>query len=174
VDAGNQRACRTRQTHALRDFRRDLLDAHAHPAAPRGPVLLQLPDDVLHEIRRDREADAEPPVGEKMAEFTPTTLPSMSNSGPPELPRLIGASVWMKSSYGPSWMSRFRAETIPSVTDPPSPNGLPIAITQSPTCAVSLSPNSTNGSAWLASTLSTARSALSSAPITLAGSRVPS
>ena len=32
-------------------------------------------------------------------------------------------------------MSRLRAETMPSVTEPPSPNGLPIAITQSPTSA---------------------------------------
>ena len=39
-----------------------------------------------------------PPTGEKIAELMPTTLPSISNSGPPELPRLIGASVWMKSS----------------------------------------------------------------------------
>ena len=77
----------------------------------------------------------EPPRA-MIAVLIPTTLPSMSNSGPPELPWLIAASVWMKSSYGPYWMSRLRAETIPSVTEPPSPNGLPIAITQSPTCAV--------------------------------------
>ena len=37
----------------------------------------------------------EPPVGEKIAVLMPMTLPSMSNSGPPELPRLIAASVWM-------------------------------------------------------------------------------
>ena len=46
----------------------------------------------------------------------PITWPSMLNSGPPELPRLIAASVWMKSSYGPWWMSRPRAETMPAVT----------------------------------------------------------
>ena len=40
----------------------------------------------------------EPPEGEKIAVFTPTTLPSMENDGPPELPRLIEASVWMKLS----------------------------------------------------------------------------
>ena len=33
----------------------------------------------------------------------PITSPFMLNSGPPELPRLIAASVWMKSSYGP-WL----------------------------------------------------------------------
>ncbi len=40
----------------------------------------------------------EPPLGEKISELMPITSPSMSNSGPPELPRLMGASVWMKSS----------------------------------------------------------------------------
>ena len=33
--------------------------------------------------------------GEMMAVFTPTTSPSRLNSGPPELPRLMAASVWM-------------------------------------------------------------------------------
>ena len=36
----------------------------------------------------------------------PITLPSWVNSGPPELPWLIGASIWMNWSYGPSPMSR--------------------------------------------------------------------
>ena len=36
-----------------------------------------------------------PPVVEKIALLMPITLPSMSNSGPPELPRLMLASVWM-------------------------------------------------------------------------------
>ena len=33
-----------------------------------------------------------------MALLMPITLPCMSNRGPPELPRLMAASVWMKSS----------------------------------------------------------------------------
>ena len=36
-----------------------------------------------------------PPEGEKIAVFMPTTLPLMSNVGPPELPLLMGASIWM-------------------------------------------------------------------------------
>ena len=40
----------------------------------------------------------EPPDGEMIAVLMPMTSPSMLNSGPPELPRLIAASVWMKSS----------------------------------------------------------------------------
>ena len=35
------------------------------------------------------------PVGEISAELMPMTLPSKSNIGPPELPMLIDASVWM-------------------------------------------------------------------------------
>ena len=40
----------------------------------------------------------EPPDGEMIAVLMPTTWPNMLNSGPPELPRLMAASVWMKSS----------------------------------------------------------------------------
>ena len=40
-------------------------------------------------------------------------------------------------------MSRPRAETMPAVTEPPRPNGLPIAITQSPGRILSESPNFT-------------------------------
>ena len=38
-----------------------------------------------------------PPLGEKIAVLMPTTRPRRSMSGPPELPRLMAASVWMKS-----------------------------------------------------------------------------
>src|SRR5207248_2724351 len=82
----------------------------------------------------------------------------MSKSGPPELPRLMGASVWIKSSYGPAAMSRLRAETMPAVTELPSPNGSPIAMTQSPTCARSESPNSAAVSGDLGCTRTSARS----------------
>ena len=37
----------------------------------------------------------EPPDGDRIAVFMPITLPSCVNSGPPELPWLIGASIWM-------------------------------------------------------------------------------
>jgi len=49
-----------------------------------------------------------------MAVLMPTSAPLESTSAPPELPKLIGASVWMKSSSGaiPScW--RLVALTIP-------------------------------------------------------------
>ena len=37
----------------------------------------------------------EPPDGEMIAVLTPTTSLLRLNSGPPELPRLMAASVWM-------------------------------------------------------------------------------
>ena len=40
----------------------------------------------------------EPPVCEKIAVLMPMSAPRASTRAPPELPGLIGASVWMKSS----------------------------------------------------------------------------
>ena len=39
-----------------------------------------------------------PPYGEKIAVFTPTTSPLRLKAGPPELPRLMAASICRKSS----------------------------------------------------------------------------
>ena len=52
-------------------------------------------------------------------------------------------------------MSRLRAETMPAVTVPPRPNGLPIAITQSPSRSLSESPNFTAVSGFGGLTFST-------------------
>ena len=41
---------------------------------------------------------SEPPDCEKIVLLMPTRLPAVSISAPPELPGLIAASVWMKSS----------------------------------------------------------------------------
>src|SRR5438874_12282996 len=62
----------------------------------------------------------------------PMTSPFRLKVGPPELPRLIGASICRKSSNWPAWMSRPRAEMMPVVTEPPSPNGLPAALAHLP------------------------------------------
>ena len=74
---------------------------------------------------------------EKIAVLMPSRLPATSTSAPPELPGLIAASVWMKFSkvLMPSAL-RPSALTIPEVTVWPTPNGLPIASTTSPTCSV--------------------------------------
>ena len=71
-------------------------------------------------------------------------------------------------------MSRLRAEIMPTVTVPPRLNGLPIAITQSPTRIFWLSPNVTAFSGFSGFTLRTARSVLESVPSSSAVSLVPS
>ena len=71
-------------------------------------------------------------------------------------------------------MSRSRAETMPAVTVPPRPNGLPIAITQSPTRSASLSPKRTKGSLRSAFTFRSARSVFGSRPRISASSVSPS
>ena len=76
---------------------------------------------------------------------TPITSPSISNTGPPELPGLIGASSCRKLSNGPEPRSRPSAETMPAVTEPPRPNGLPAARIQSPTSTLCESPQVTCG-----------------------------
>ena len=88
----------------------------------------------------------EPVVGETMAVSTPMTSPLRLNNGPPELPWLIAASVWMKSSNGVSIRLRFNALTIPELTESPMPSGLPMAKTVSPTWILSLSAQCITGS----------------------------
>ena len=104
-----------------------------------------------------------------MAVLIPITLPSMFRSGPPELPGLIEASVWMKFSYVVT-PTRVRAvaEMIPTVTVRSRPNGLPMAMAHWPTRRWSESPSSAAGSGRGASTLSTAMSVLGSRPTSLA------
>ena len=116
----------------------------------------------------------EPPEGLTIAVVMPTTCPAMSNAGPPELPGLIGASSWRKRSNGPPPRLRPSAETMPAVTDPPRPNGLPAASIQSPTRTLRESPQVMAGSGCGGSTFSTATSVSGSRPRMRAGTWVPS
>ena len=111
-----------------------------------------------------------PPSREKIAVLMPTRRPSMPTSAPPELPGLMAASVWMKKrkSAMPT-VVRATAETIPLVTVCPTPNGLPIASTRSPTSRSSESRSSSDGSRSAPGSMrSTARSVRSSARSTVA------
>ena len=108
-----------------------------------------------------------------IAVLIPIASPRMLQSGPPELPKLIEASVWMKSWNAGVPPKMLRSErpvalTMPTVTEPRSwPSGLPIAIAQSPTRSRSESPScSTGRSSPLI--LMTATSVSGSVPITLA------
>ena len=111
-----------------------------------------------------------PPVS--IWELIPITLPAASISGPPELPGLIAASVWITLEIekpSGAWIWRWRAETMPLVTVRSSPKGLPIATTGSPTSTFEESP-SVSGWSWSegAFTLSSARSVAGSVPTTVA------
>ena len=100
--------------------------------------------DRAGDVDRDGEADAVArPTA--IAVLMPMTLPSASSSGPPELPGLIAASVWIRLLSGlvePSVViERPVAETMPLVTEfEYVPSGLPIAITSWPTLSASESP----------------------------------
>ena len=113
-----------------------------------------------------------PPESLSICEVTPITSPLRFSSGPPELPWLIAASVWIESSIAKSFgevICRWSALTMPLVTVSSRPNGLPIATTPSPTASFPELPSasgvSTDGGA---STSSTARSVEASVPTTLA------
>src|SRR5471032_1895761 len=98
----------------------------------------------------------------------PSKLPLVSISAPPELPKLMAASVCMKFS---KWLMcrllRPSAEMMPMVTVWPTPKGLPMASTTSPTRACSAWP-STMTDSLPSDTLMTARSVSGSVPTTLA------
>ncbi len=77
-----------------------------------------------------------PPDSFGICALTPITWPRALSSGPPELPWLMAASVWMTWSivnpFGAS-IVRCTALTIPAVAVRVRLNGLPIATTASPT-----------------------------------------
>jgi len=70
----------------------------------------------------------------------PTRLPAVSISAPPELPGLIAASVWMKFLEGIDALVASERGHDSMVTVWPTPKGLPIASTTSPTARASASP----------------------------------
>ncbi len=107
----------------------------------------------------------------------PITRPWPSSSGPPELPGLMAASVWITSAMlkllGAS-IVRCTAETMPVVTVRVKPNGLPMAIVGAPTLASDESPS---GRTFMSLTSSgsifrTARSDDTSVPLTSASTKL--
>ena len=107
----------------------------------------------------------------RIAVFIPITSPRAFSNGPPELPGLIAASVWMKLtrlSGSPviALLERPVALMIPVVTVLSNPRGLPIAIAHSPGLSRSELPKATAGKLF-ASILTTATSVTGSLPKTL-------
>src|SRR5919199_837302 len=76
----------------------------------------------------------------------PMTSPRMLTRGPPELPRLMAASVWMKRrKLAPGSVCRSLVEMMPAVNLCSRPNGEPPASTPSPTRPASGGPRGTAG-----------------------------
>ena len=116
---------------------------------------------------------ANAPLGDAIAVFTPMSEPLLSSNGPPELPGLMAASVWMTPAMGRPVaalaISRPTPETTPVVSVWSRPNGLPIANTFCPTSMVLDRPSGNGRTRPLSSeTSSTAISLSSSHPSTLA------
>src|SRR5439155_9740866 len=117
-----------------------------------------------------------PCAGRIIAVLTPITSPRVVTNGPPELPGLSAASVWMTSSMSRPERDRSdrpSALTTPAVTEWWKPYGLPIAIATCPTRTPRESPNVAQGSA-VPSIRMTARSVSVSCPTTSARLEWPS
>ena len=135
------------KSYCISNLRGHFLENHTDPSSTCRSKLLQLGYDFWLQPPRTwktlfRGSREEPPIPRLVpiiAVFTPMTSPSILNSGPPELPTLIAASVCKKSSYVPR-SDRFLAEMMPAETENPRPWGFPIASTGSPTLTCSLSP----------------------------------
>lgn len=107
----------------------------------------------------------------------PITRPAASSSAPPELPGEIAASTWMGSTSARDCAAergicRLSAETIPAVTVPSKPRGLPIASTGSPGRGSSVRYSGTGSPPRAVRT--TARSVTASVARTVPGDGVPS
>src|SRR6478609_1346774 len=136
---------------------------------------------------RPIEPDADwPPSGDcdaavRIEELMPITAPVRSTSGPPELPGLMAASVWMAGyvvelpwSSEPTLTGRSRALTMPLVTVASRPNGDPMATTLSPTPRLADLPIVAGVRSETPSALMTAVSVSGSVPRTCALALVPS
>ncbi len=122
-----------------------------------------------------------PPSDAAIPVLIPTTRPCMSVMGPPELPGLMAASVWIDGnaapappSSSPKLAGRLSALTMPVVTEPLKPNGDPSATTGWPIRRLLDEPSVAAGRPDLFATLMTAVSVSGSRPRILALPVVPS
>ena len=98
-DIGHQRALCLRKAEGLGEIRRDFLDLDTQPSANHAALALELLHHALGQIDRNREADTGAGAGAAVNRGVDSDhVALVSNNGPPELPGLIEASVWMKSS----------------------------------------------------------------------------
>ena len=115
-------------------------------------------------------------------ELIPITWPAKLIKGPPELPGLMAASVWITVAWpvalpelSVTSIVRFLAEIIPSVNEVAywEPNGEPIAKAVSPTWILSESPNDATCVTSLALIFNTAKSLTASCPTSVAETFLP-
>ncbi len=115
--------------------------------------------------------DCRAPPSVTIRVLIPITWPRVLSRGPPELPGLMAASVWIISTlvcWTPRGKSRPLKDTTPTVTLLPRPKGLPIAITHSPTSTWSESAISMTVRGSLGSIFSSATSVRASRPTSFA------
>ena len=108
------------------------------------------------------------------AVLTPITSARELTSGPPELPGLRAASVWMTSPIRRPFCARSErptALTMPAVTVDSKPNGLPMAMAIWPGLILLELPSLAAGRRSVVSALSTAMSVSGSRPRMRAGTR---
>jgi hypothetical protein len=129
----------------LGHVRGHVLDAHAEPAAAGLAEFLQLVDHAGHHVRGHREADADgAAIGRQDRGVHADHLAVHVEQRPARVAAVDGG-VGLDVVVIGARQRRPRAETIPAETEKPCPSGLPMAITQSPTRAVSLSPKGRRG-----------------------------
>ena len=107
-----------------------------------------------------------------VAVLMPITSPREFTSGPPELPGLSAASVWITSPIRRPFCARSErptALTMPAVTVDSKPSGLPMAMAICPARRFLELPSRAAGSVSLVSARSTAMSVSGSRPSTRAG-----
>ena len=142
VDASDKSAANGAEVEAFGDRVVDILDAHAEPAAPSLAIFLQLVDDRLDRVGRGGEADPDGAAGGRQnRRVDANDFAVHIEEGTAGIALVDGGVRLDVIIIGSLSILRLRAETMPAVTEPPRPNGLPTASTQSPTRDLSLSPN---------------------------------
>ena len=133
LDLGDQRALAP-SSRAVGDVLRHRLNLDAEPAARDRAVVLQRLDHALGDVAGDGEADADAAAGRRVDRGVDADDLAVGIEGRAAGIAVVDRRVDLQEVViGAEPMSRPRAETMPAVTVPPRPNGLPTAITQSPT-----------------------------------------
>lgn len=98
-DAADDGARTVGEFECLREVWREVLYSNADAASPTSPWSIScfITDDTMA-MGTAKPMPTLPPAGAMIAVLMPTSLPSVVTSAPPELPGLVEASVWMKSS----------------------------------------------------------------------------